>query len=381
MIYAYLARELYKKKNSRNEELIDYILKGIRSNSSNISQVEQWESEKYISHTSLILRFARWWNHQSVLKSSENQIKKAQSIFIFRTAWKDLSLNEITTITDTVREYNPKLKIFIDQEWGYVNRYVDFENAEHVDTLLWESFIKSRYGQMNATDQAITRGLFPKSYGYFPSLGSIGVAYDSISTKQLQKSFLEIMAYARLKSLKDNGINTYWLVADLNYGNPAISKFSRSFSKHTWKYKELIDAFIVASIETDISLYLKHFPWHGAWATDSHIWILDMTNNTAYLKENMEIFNYYLENKKTSWWLMVAHVLFDASLSPDFQSLTQKADYLLTDDLAMQWYKKICSSSLENAYCNIQNGVFSTKEILWRNNLIKVDTQYVENVY
>jgi hypothetical protein len=57
-----------------------------------------------------------------------------------------------------------------------------------------------------------------------------------------------------------------------------------------------------------------------------------------------------------------------------FSRVIKKSDFLLTDDLAMQWFKKLEYNSWETLS-------FSTNIILKQANIIKVDTQYVESVY
>jgi hypothetical protein len=93
------------------------------------------------------------------------------------------------------------------------------------------------------------------------------------------------------------------------------------------------------------------------------------------------LFEYFLDTKKNSWWLMIAHVKFPESQGTDFTRVISKADYLLTDDLAMQGFKQICVKQWEKYSCSNSSWIFSTEKILWSDKLIKVDTKYVENVY
>lgn len=365
---------LRKQANTENYMIINYMIESLES-------LHNQKEMMFTPHNSLILRFSRGQNIQEFISTKESQIKNIQSVFLFRNSGKDLSINEINTITKQLKSINSDILIFIDQEWWFVNRYIDFESESQLKEYFQDDYVLARYHFLDQKEQDLLKWAFPKSYWYFPSMGKLWVLYDSYSTEQNKKNFLEIIAYIRLKSLANNGINTYGLVADLNLWNPAISSTSRSFSKHEWKYKSLIDAFIKASNETWVLLYLKHFPWHGAGIIDSHKWILDLTASPEYLKNNMRIFEYFLNNKKNAWWLMLGHIIFPKSLHNDFLRIVSDADFLLTDDLAMQWYKNICGTYLTDSICKETDWIFSTQQIIWNRNLIKVDTQYVENVY
>ena len=88
----------------------------------------------------------------------------------------------------------------------------------------------------------------------------------------------------------------------------------------------------------------------------------------------MELFEYFLDTKTISWGLMIAHIIIPDTLSDSFSNILAKADYILTDDLAMQWFKQMVWIEPESSFFS------SHKAIIW-NNVIKVDTQYVESVY
>ncbi len=316
-------------------------------------------------HSTLILKFTRWGNHNDVINRNKEKIKKIWSVFLFKK-WSDLSKKDIKTITTEIIKNNKNILIFIDQEWGWINRYIEFEKTRDVNQYFSDSRIDKKI-----------RDLFPTKYWYFPSLKRIGIFYETLSplltspqgrgiTKSEQQYFLEKMAYIRLQSLKNNWINTYWLVLDLDRWNPVISGYSRSFSKHIDKYKLLVDAFTKASQKTWVTIYFKHFPWHWAGKIDSHKWVLNLLGQEKYLKENLELFNYALEKNPKSG-LMVAHAYLPNSQLTQFNAWIQKASFLLTDDLAMQWYKLSHNKKKNNIF-------FTTDSILKSNKLIKVDS-------
>ncbi len=192
--------------------------------------------------------------------------------------------------------------------------------------------------------------------------------------KNHKKLFLEIISFIRLQSLKESWINTYWLVLDLNRWNPVISWNKRSFSKHLWKYKELVDAFIKAWKNTEIILYAKHFPGHWDWKIDSHKWILNLSKKIDYLKENINLFEYFLDKSgDLQVWLMVAHMYIWTSSKKYFEKVIKKADFILTDDLAMNGYKKASWKSIKNLF-------FTTDNIINSKKLIIVDTVNISKI-
>lgn len=363
--YKFFIQELSKKISSENRWILNYIMLDIESRI--VLNTVSW-------HNSLILKFTAWWDHSSVIEQKKVHISNLPSVFIFRSWKPNLSALEIQTITSQIKALNKEILIFIDQEWGAVNRYLDFSTSQDIQNLFDDIFAKNLLSNLNPSEQILVRNIFPQGSGYFPSLWTIGVQYDKFWTDDSKQTFIDVIAYLRLQSLHNVWINTYWLVADLNLWNPAISLTERSFSRHEDKYIKFIDSFIDASEKTGVFLYLKHFPGHWAWKIDSHQEILDLTNSSEYLQNNIAVFEYFLDNKRNSWWLMVGHIVFDPSLEALFSRVIKKSDFLLTDDLAMQWFKKLEYNSWETLS-------FSTNIILKQANIIKVDTQYVESVY
>jgi len=323
-------------------------------------------SPLYVSkHKTLILKFTRWGNHRYLINLNKEKIKSRWSVFLFKQ-WSDLSRKDINFITSEIKKLNKNILIFIDQEGGWINRYIEFEKRADIN----------KYFSYCIIDKKI-RTIFPSKYWYFPSLKRIWTFYDELSplltshqgrgiTQSEQDYFLEKIAYIRLQTLKDNWINTYWLVLDLDRWNPVISWYSRSFSKHLDKYKLLVDAFAKASKQTWVTLYFKHFPGHWAGKTDSHKWVLNLAWQEKYLQENLELFNYALNNNPHAW-IMVAHAYLPNSTLSQFNKWINKASFLLTDDLWMQWYKL-------SHWRNLKNMFFSTDAILKSNKLITVDS-------
>lgn len=306
-------------------------------------RIKQEKENSIIKHTSLILRFSRNGNHNSLIQKNRAKIAATKSVFIFKSTL-DLTNTDIKTISANLKAINPKILIFIDQEWWWINRYKDFNSKAEVDLLFNKGFIAERLKSFTKEEQTRMRNIFPQIAWYYPSLEKIGKTYDTFSTTPWDNDttkarvFLEIVAYMRLESLKSNGINTYWLILDLNRGNPVITGYARSFSRHVSKYKLLVDAFALASKETGVRLYFKHFPWHGAWAIDSHKWVLSYAWKEAYLQENFDLFAYAIE-KIPSAGIMAGHMYLPNMFQNQFSTLTNKTSFILSDDLWMQWYK------------------------------------------
>lgn len=68
------------------------------------------------SHRSLILRFTPGENHSAYIQSLRESLSQTQSVFVFRTGKQNLSLKEMTSITQELRTINPEIFLFIDQE-------------------------------------------------------------------------------------------------------------------------------------------------------------------------------------------------------------------------------------------------------------------------
>ncbi len=358
-------QELVNKENNNT----DITINTHRDSSENSDNIVKSNMSK---HQTLILSFWKWWNHIGVIENNKQAIQNAQSVFIFRKL-QDITSGEMKTISKKLKEMNPEIHIFIDQEWWWINRYLEFGTPAEVNHYFSNStdiFLTSRYSQLTQAEITKIRNMFPQYAWYYPSLEKIGKIYDTFSTEK-QRIYLEILAYIRLKTLLNNGINTYWLVADLNRWNTVIWWNARSFSRHVFKYKNLIDAFVKASEQTGVMLYLKHFPGHGTGWVDTHKWVLSLVWKEAYLKDNLDVFEYFITHKwygkNTVKGLMIGHMYIPNSVLPQFDRIIEQTDFLLTDDLGMQWYKLATNRPKSGLF-------FTTDRIYSSNKLIIVDT-------
>lgn len=367
-IYEWLITKLENALDSVEKEEDRLVLSEIISKMQ-LRKKSLTESIKKVNrHKSLILKFWAWAESTASLELKREEIKNIESVFIFRNGTIDLPWYQIESITAKLLEINPDILIFIDQEGWLINRYIEFDaSISFANYLSSDTYIKETYNTFSEETRIGLWYLFPQNYNYFPSMRRVGEIYQSV-TQGDKENFLDIVAYLRLKSLQDRGINTYWLVMDLDRGNPVIQNYKRSFSGDLEDYKKLWDAFIKASKKTWVSLYLKHFPGHGAGQVDSHKWILDYTNYSSYLWENLELFEYMLDNKQyTQIGLMIGHMYIPKTLKSEFTSIIDKSDYLLTDDLAMRWYTL--------ATWAIKSEVFFTTDVVFDNdNTILVDS-------
>ncbi len=362
------------KNNSNKSFLINLILNKFIEKHNSI----KLEKINFIRSQTLILRFTNnIISNNKIIENNKENIKNNVSVFIFRRK-TNLKNSVIKNISKQIKNINSSILLFIDQEWGLINRYVDFENKESIDEFFLKNnkhlFLKNNLVKLSDKEIQIIRNIFPKIYWYFPSMETIWRTYDKFENKNNAKIFLNIVAFIRLQSLKDSWINTYWLVLDLNRWNPVIGWYKRSFSKHLWKYKLLVDSFLKAGKNTEIILYAKHFPWHWDWTIDSHKWILNLWNKTDYLKENLDLFEYFIDNSwKLQTGLMVWHIYLSDELEQQFNKIIKKADFIITDDLAMIWYKKAKWKKMKNLF-------FSTDAIINNKNLIIVDTVNISKI-
>lgn len=373
--------EIYQKYISQLEILIQknqkaYFLQNIIDLENNIekkfNEVQQEILQKkanIVTWNSLILKFNNSTNISQYIQKNKQKILDSNSVFIFRES-ENISSNNMKKITSEIKNISPKILIFIDQEWWEINRFVSFDGGFDLEEYKNYLYVYFRFHSLSLDEQKILWNLFWKSY-YFPALWDIWTAYKKIS-KQNKQSFLEIVTYIELKNLQIHGINTHWFIADLDLWNPIISWYNRSFSDNILDYFALIDAYIQASKQTGVVLYAKHFPGHGSGKIDSHKNILDYSENSQYVENNLVVFEYFLENTKLLWkWVMVGHMFLDKNIWEKFHKILKKSDFIITDDLSMNWYKNVWKIDTSK--------IFTTKEILDYKNLIKVDTQ--DNVW
>ncbi|MCD5380439.1 hypothetical protein LR004_00795 [Candidatus Gracilibacteria bacterium] len=352
-----ISQKKIKTTDVNKLELITYIEDSLDAKYTTYKSLNQKvikERNKIKKHTTLILKFSKKGNHDLVINKYKENIKSNGSVFLFKKSG-DLTQTDIKSITNKITALNKDILIFIDQEGGWINRYVDYGSKDDVEKLFTSSEIDKKI-----------RTIFPYNSGYYPSMEKIGKHYDTFTTDEEKITFLNKIAHIRLQGLKDNGINTYGLVLDLNRGNPVITNYSRSFSKHKDKYKKLVDAFTIASQKTGVRLYFKHFPGHGEGNIDSHLGILNLIGFDNYIQENIELFEYALDKNSNSG-LMIGHMYIPNSKKDYFISTVNKANYLLTDDLGMQGYKQAQGKTKTGLF-------FTTDQITNYQNLITVDS-------
>ncbi len=145
------------------EELQSYFTKA--------SQMPDASSQTPNPHVS-ILRFTAG-NVASELQSSLKNLQNTRQVFLFR-GQSDLSLAEMSLITSRLKEAFPDIEIFIDQEGGYVHRYIDFPSTAELSKILSDTYITERRNTFSDSEKAIFDEVFSvqKLY-YFPSLGSL----------------------------------------------------------------------------------------------------------------------------------------------------------------------------------------------------------------
>ena len=346
-------------KNSRKKIILTSIIENIE--------------EKYVKNFEfLLIRIDNGFTRQEIkdiIHKNQNEITENDNIFIFRYKL-DLGLSQVQTLSSEIKKLNPKARIFIDQEWGYINRFREFEDWFSLWQLLRKDEEAFEYYHLLTDD---TKWKIHKKVSwrkYFMSMKEIGDIYREIKPED-KKLFLDFIAHYRLASLKNAGINTYWLVLDLDYWNPVISDLRRSFWDDTEAYIELWKSFVDAALDKDISLYLKHFPGHWEWNIDTHKSLLTYDErDIKYIKENIKVFNKVLDYWNTKWveiGLMVGHIELPKSIKYLLHVWFSKTDYVMTDDLSMfaywEWIKK-----------DYDDTFFSTKEALAYKKVIKVRT-------
>ena len=358
--------EQYLSRNTLDEDTKYLLAESIPQIQNRINILEQTLTYSALFQSknvfSLVLREL---SIDQIIQDNTQAIQNTQSVFLFRDT-QNISRSRMKKAISKIREINENILIFIDQEGWQINRYTDFDIEYTRADLLDDSFIQVRKDKLTEQEYQLFLSLFPTWWVYFPSLFQVWSLYDSFS-EDSAIVMLEMFAYIRLQSHADIWINTYGLVTDLSRGNPSITPLGRSFSKHSSKYELLLDAFALASRETGVLVYLKHFPWVWLWAVDSHNWVLDLRNNTQELKENIELFSYA---RQTFWdfplWVMLWHTILPNPLKQRFTEIAKSFDFMITDDLWMQGYSQA-------TWKTFQNGFFSIDELKNSENLMILD--------
>ena len=364
--YIYQLKKIIRN-NSQASFLQDIInLESIISNKydSIVSDILQKKAIIQTGNT-LILKFWEQTNIPNYISKNSDKLLQANSVFIFRES-KNISSDNMKIITSEIKKITPNILIFTDQEGGQINRFISFKNGFNFEDYREYMYIFLRFETLKPIEKESILKLFWNDK-YFPEMWNIWKTYKNIS-KENKKKFLEIITFIQLKNLQIHWINTHGFIADLDLWNPVISWLNRSFSENILEYFSLIDAYVSASKQTGVILYAKHFPGHWAGNIDSHKDILDYSENTQYVENNLLVFEYFLNQTKLIWkWIMVWHMYLDKNISEKFHKILSESDFIITDDLAMQWFKKIKDIP--------DNKIFSTQEIINYKNLIKINTQ------
>lgn len=352
------------KKNLRSYTRKEAIISNLVSNL----------KEKYYKNFDLeIIRIDNaFTNYQIVklLQDNKEDILKNDNIFLFRYKL-DLWLNQVKFLNEKLKELNPKVRIFVDQEWWYVNRFREFEGDYTLWKMIrenWELF--DLYNSLSAdTKWKIHRKTSWRKY--FMSMEEVSEIYKSLPRSE-KNNFLKFIAEYRVLSLKNAWFNTVPLVLDLNYWNPVIKDLDRSFWVDMSAYKRLWSYYVESSGRHNMSLYLKHFPGHWKWTIDTHKWVLKYSeDDLSYLNNNLEVFDYVIKYAEKEWvevWVMVWHFILPTKIKYRFYSILSRADYVMTDDLSMEGYKLASKETLS------EDEFFSTKDVMRMKKLIKVYT-------
>lgn len=322
--------------------------------------------QKSLNNDLLILRFSRKFSNSEIddyINNNSLYLEKKDNVFIFRYS-KNLSNAQMKYISQKIKEINPKIRLFIDQEGGIINRFEEFTDMDTFPEIFVED--KKLFELYSALSNDLKERINKRFSGrkFFLSMQDIWLIYRSLEFEKEKSNFLEFMAYFRLYLID----RVYSFVLDLDYGNPVISWLYRSFSSNPDEYFEFAQYTSLACKYYGISLYLKHFPGHWDGKIDTHNWILVYEkSNLWYLETNADLFDKVLSYSKSLWvktWVLVAHISLPNDFKDKFSAILSNADYVLTDDLSMNWYKN---------YLGKIWTFFSTEEILKLKNIIKVD--------
>jgi GH24 family phage-related lysozyme (muramidase) len=356
----------------RRKTEAELFLNNTWSNDKNNNNNENLKNAK----DSLILEFKHWQVDSQLKKINENNIKNTESVFIFREK-SNLSWAEMKKISEKLISINPKLKIFVDQEWWKVNRFTDFDTPQEKNKFIEKALNNSWISESNIGAIRIELNKIAWKNNFL-SIAKLWNLYNSCSNS-LKWDFLKAATYLRLDTLKQRWVNTYWLVTDLDSWNTLIWwNWERSF----WNDEKSYEAFGKAMIDSAdrikwMSIYLKHFPGHWSkdmyWESDTHTNVFTYWDGQeSYLNRNIPLFEKLVNYKPWKVWLMVWHMFIPNKFKSKFQEVIWNASYVLTDDLWMAWYKK--------GTWKKQPWKFFTTDLLKWDNITVVDKENTKTV-
>jgi hypothetical protein len=88
--------------------------------------------QKSLNNDLLILRFSRKFSNSEIddyINNNSLYLEKKDNVFIFRYS-KNLSNAQMKYISQKIKEINPKIRLFIDQEGGIINRFEEFTDMD-----------------------------------------------------------------------------------------------------------------------------------------------------------------------------------------------------------------------------------------------------------
>ena len=155
---------LSQNPNIKNRDDILYFKYNLKYMLSNLW--EKTHSNVIVSHSALSLKFIKWENHSSLIQINKEALKKTQSVFIFRGK-EDFSRDEMIQIALEIKNINPQILIFIDQEGWQIHRFVDFPSTEELQSILNTFFVKIRMQSMSTESLSTMNSLFDTKKLYF----------------------------------------------------------------------------------------------------------------------------------------------------------------------------------------------------------------------
>ena len=216
---------------------------------------------------------------------------------------------QICQLVESIKNINPSIKIFVDQEGGRVQRFKNgFNIVEPMQTFGTQFNLEPTIAKLNLKNSA-----------------------DTLA-----------------RELKNIGIDINFApVIDCDYGNIKGAIGDRAFSSNPKIVFELSKVVIKSFINNGIEPTLKHFPGHGFVDLDTHFSFTTDNRNFDELNQELQIYPWLVSHFKNKiQYLMLSHLVYSCFDDlPVFLSrkwikyireVIEYKGYIISDDLNMK---------------------------------------------
>lgn len=243
--------------------------------------------------------------------------------------FRGFSVDEDSPIVQDIEKYHLGGVVLFDYDVPRDTARRNIESPEQVEKLVSDVKSYAETPLIVAIDQEGGKVAWLKpDYGFKSTVSAqyLGELNDADSTRHYARETAQM--------LRELGINTNLApVVDVNINpeNPIIGDIERSFSEDPEIVTKHAKIYIETMREHDILTSLKHFPGHGSSEDDSHLGVVDVTEQ--WQEKELDPYRNLIEDGFADI-IMTAHI-FNANLDANYPATLSKPTItgLLRDSL------------------------------------------------